>query len=299
MMQNILRTSIRFATVAVLAIGSATCHADHVHWQTDVEKSLQTANTSGKLVLLKFTADWCTYCKKMERETFTQPQVAALVNRDFVPVLVDADKYQPLVKHLKIKGLPSLVIASPDMVILKRIAGYQTEDKLMPQLQAVIAAHSQSASQQTALAATKRHSTATAPTRPVSQQTVSAPAPQQAAPPSFGGLCLPAVGETRTLIQGKPQFASTYRGKTLFFSSEEYRQKFQANPAKYWPMLDGTCPVTLAEQGTVMEGRLEYAAMFRDKVWVTSSPEQMKKFVASPARIVDAIAKQSGAGTVR
>ena len=302
----------RLAVVTVLTtIAAGTCMADRVNWSSDIEQSLRSANESGKLVLLKFTADWCGYCKKMERETFTRPKLAAVVNEQFVPVLVDADKHQALVRHLKIEGLPALLIVSPEMVILDRISGYQTEAKLLPRLNTVIAKHQRAATPQATVAASPGFTPA--PTRPVSKQTVSAPTPtarerqtlfaENEGPqrpavldePSFGGLCLPGVSESRSLVSGMPQLATKYRGRTLYFSSPEKLQKFKTNPSKYWPMQDGTCPVTLLESGRVVEGRLEYAAMFRKKLWVMSSAEQMQKFVAQPARYADALkAKQPG-----
>jgi YHS domain-containing protein/thioredoxin-related protein len=293
-MQRIFIT-LRFTTVLLLLLASTACQAAHVNWLTDVEPALKSANESGRLVLLKFTADWCGYCKKMERETFARPAVADLVNQQFVPVLVDADKYQALVKHLKISGLPAILIVSPEMVILERISGYQTEDKLLPILNTTLAKNQPVAPEPSHVASNPSPT----PVRPVSSPKMTADNPfdvsqKVAAPavyvePSFGGLCLPGVNETRSLINGQPQFAMNYRGKTLHFSSQQQMQKFHAQPEKYWPMKDGACPVTLADNGQVAEGRLEYAAMFRGKLWFTSSPVQLKKFVASPARYVDAV----------
>lgn len=303
-MQNLTVAGRIFAFIALVSVAT-TASADHVNWVTDVETGLQQANASGRLVLLKFTADWCGYCKKMERETFTKPAVASLVNQQFVPVLVDADKYQVLVKHLKIKGLPAILVASPDMVILQRISGYQTEDKLLPILNGVLRANQSAKTQSVAVAGSSGFTppaTRPASNNPFKQasagnvtaanpfKTTQKPTrPAVVDKPAFGGLCLPGVSDTRSLINGMPQFAIKYRGKTLYFSSQEQLQKFKATPGKYWPMRDGACPVTLAETGRIAEGRLEYGAMFRGKLWFTSSPEQMKKFVASPARFVDAL----------
>ena len=303
-MHNLIVAGRTFAFIALMSVAS-TVSAAHVNWLTDVETGLQQANGAGRLVLLKFTADWCGYCKKMERETFSRPAVADLVNQQFVPVLVDADKYQTLVKHLKIKGLPAILVVSPDMVILERISGYQTEQKLIPIWNRVLQKNRPVSAQPSTVAASPGFTPpATQPTsnNPFTQTssgtataanpfktTQKAAAPAVFDKPAFGGLCLPGVNETRSLINGMPQFAIKYRGKTLYFSSQKQLQKFQATPEKYWPMKDGACPVTLAETGRVTEGRLEYGAMFRGKLWFTSSPEQMKKFVASPARFVDAL----------
>lgn len=289
-----ISSAIRSTTLTLLALTTTVCHAAHVNWQTDVEPALKTANESGKLVLMKFTADWCGYCKKMERETFTRPAVAKIVNEQFVPVLVDADKYQALMKHLKIRGLPAIMIVSPDMVVLDRITGYQTEQKLLPMLQKTLAKHQPKIPNPTQVAAAPQRQTP--PTHTVSRQAETNPFAASSKPqtanydkPAFGGLCLPSVNETRSLINGMPQFAMKYRGKTLYFSSQPQMMKFKSQPNKYWPMKNGTCPVTLAETGQIAEGRLEYAAMFRGQLWFTCSPANMKKFVAAPARYADAM----------
>ena len=62
--------------------------------------------------LVFFTAHWCTYCKKMEGTTFTDPAVAQLATQ-FVCVLVDADEEAALCQRLQVAGYPTLEIISP------------------------------------------------------------------------------------------------------------------------------------------------------------------------------------------
>jgi YHS domain-containing protein len=115
-----------------------------------------------------------------------------------------------------------------------------------------------------------------------------AQAPEIYNAPAFGGLCLAGVRETRSLISGMPQLAMQYRGRTLYFSSPEQQQNFRDNPSKYWPEQDGICPVSLVDNGEAQEGKLEFAAMYKGRLWVTSSESAMQKFVAEPARYVTA-----------
>lgn len=326
------RIQLSFLAALIIAVVPATAaQAAHVNWSEDEELALQKANQSGQLVLMKFTADWCGYCRKMEKETFTRPAVADIVNRNFVPVLVDADKHKQLVEHLQIEGLPAILVVSPQMVILERIKGYQTEEKLMPTLTAVSARYSRSQAAPPAIANNSPTATAKAPTRPVSQPTTPAPqfmqtspqaasssdAPVQAPPfaeqnpfaststtaasvtqqpaarvvPAFGGMCLPAVRENRQLVQGSPQLAMTYHGRTLYFSSREHAEKFRSAPEKYWPQNDGVCPVAAVDQNRSAEGQLQYAAMFRGKLWFMESAESMQKFITAPATYADAVQK--------
>lgn len=269
------------ALAAALSFAQTASAQSKVNWETDVESALRKANQTQQLVLMKFTADWCVYCKKMEHETFTRPIVTATVNKNFVPVLVDADKHADLVKHMQIKRLPAMLIVSPQMVILKRINGYRTEDKLLPELNQVVAAHNPNAPPVNVVSQTQT----------VAKPTSAQPVTTASKGPSFGGLCLPSVNKTRTLISGRPEFALTYRGKTIYFESAEQKQEFQQAPQKYWPAVDGHCPVTLVSTGSKVEGKLEYAAMFRNKLWLSSSAEHMTEFVKQPARYADAITK--------
>lgn len=294
-MKKSLRQSIILSTLFCAFTSSA--NADQVNWTSDVEGALRTANQSGQLVLMKFTADWCGYCKKMERETFTRPAVASIVNQKFVPVLVDADRHKQLVRHLKIDSLPFTLVVSPQMVILSRVKGYQTESKLMPILQQVVAKHSQTTPTQVAAAPQQppaTHQISQTAAWPSAEPTVATaqPVQPQASPPAFGGLCLPSVNESRSLISGTPQFSLKYHGKTLYFRDGEQMQKFRSKPDSFWPMYDGNCPVTQAEDGQSVEGKLEFAAMFRGKLWLSSSPEQMQKFVKRPTTYANALKQQ-------
>ncbi|SYZ74320.1 Thioredoxin-related protein-like protein [Candidatus Zixiibacteriota bacterium] len=55
------------------------------------DTGLKLAKQSGKHILVDFTAKWCTYCKKMDRETFANPEVINFINSHFVPIKVDGD----------------------------------------------------------------------------------------------------------------------------------------------------------------------------------------------------------------
>lgn len=298
-MKHFIKQSVIFS--ALLCGITTSVSADKVNWTTDVEGALRTANQSGQLILMKFTADWCGPCRKMEHETFGSPAVASTVNQQFVPILVNIDKHKQLAQHLKIKSIPAIIVVSPQMVILDRMDGFQTAQRLLPKLQTVVSKNQPVNQTQVASAAPPVAAKNT--TRPVSQNTASwppaeatptvgkAPAPQAPVLPSFGGLCLPSVNETRSLVSGSPEFSLIFRGKKLNFRDAGQMQKFRANPELFWPMHDGNCPVTQAEGGQAVEGELKYAAMFRGKLWLSSSAEQMQKFVKRPTAYANALQK--------
>lgn len=313
-MRHVGLTIRALTLLAIAAAISDTAAADGVRWLKDPQAAMQQAAATGRPVLMKFTADWCGYCKKMERTTFSDARTAEVVHRDFVPLLIDADKHKGLTQQLKIKGLPATLIIAPDTTILDRITGFQTTDKLLPRLNAVTASH-QPAPRVPALPAAQQKTTTVQAvpnpfeTNPFAQQQPPAPPQQPAAPapnsidassaartatvattataapaqPAFGGLCLTSVVEERQLIPGSETVTGEYRGRQLHFRDAVQRDLFFQNPQKYWPVLDGICAGTYMESGQSIPGKLQHAAVFRNQVWLFSDRDQMLSFIESPA----------------
>ena len=335
MLTSVRLFQVLLLSVAAICVGPTVC-ASEVSWSADIASALQESRSTGRLVLMKFTADWCHYCKKMERTTFSDPAMAELVNRDFVPVLIDFAKHQELAAHLKIRGLPVLLVVSPDLKIIERINGYHTAPKLFPKLQTVLAQNQTSekllahtASQtRTAVSADELDPSVTEPfrwsgsagTAVVDDDHVSDENPfvrvdssaevnpfaevdpfteieshsaaaewETTAPnksPAFNGLCIISVVQKRAVVMGTPEHSLVYRGRLLHFHDSGRRAAFQASPGRYWPRFDGSCVRTLLETGQHVPGRLEYAAIFRNQIWLFSSREKMKAFIASPTDTV-------------
>lgn len=50
-----------------------------------------------KKIFVDVYTDWCGWCKKMDRETFENPQIAAYLNKHFYPVKLDAEQKEEIV----------------------------------------------------------------------------------------------------------------------------------------------------------------------------------------------------------
>ena len=109
---------------------------------------------------------------------------------------------------------------------------------------------------------------------------------QHAAPAAFDGLCLTSVVDNRELISGSHEFPAEYHGHVLHFCDAIQRRRFFRTPEKYWPAIDGLCAVTLHKTGKQITGRLRYAAVFQDRIWLFQNRECMMRFIESPAEHV-------------
>ena len=52
-------------------------------------------------------------------------------------------------------------------------------------------------------------------------------------------------------------------------------------------MLDGACAMALLEDEQRVAGSLEFAAMFRKRIWLFASPEAMQEFLHNPADMAE------------
>ena len=108
---GILSTSV----AGTLLVLGALKPSSTLSWQAlTYEQAKAEALGAKRPLLVDFTADWCVACKKLDRSTFSQPEVAAEAGR-FVAIKVDAtnddDPAVEAVKdHLDVVGLPTVLL---------------------------------------------------------------------------------------------------------------------------------------------------------------------------------------------
>lgn len=93
-----------------------------VHWREWGPEAFTLAAEQNKPILLDIGAVWCHWCHVMDRESYEDPLLAELINKNFVPVKVDRDerpdvdsRYQSAVSAMSGQGgWPLTAILTPD-----------------------------------------------------------------------------------------------------------------------------------------------------------------------------------------
>ena len=94
--------------------------------------ALARAERRDKLVMIDFFTTWCAPCKKMDRETWTDPAVRAWLRREVVPLKVDAEVQTALAEHYAVDGYPTILFVRPDGRVRGRIVGFMAPERFLP-----------------------------------------------------------------------------------------------------------------------------------------------------------------------
>jgi hypothetical protein len=93
-----------------------------IDWHEWGEEAFQKARAESKPILLDIGAVWCHWCHVIDRESYENPEIAAMINRMYIPVKVDRDerpdvdsRYQSAISAISGQGgWPLTAFLTPD-----------------------------------------------------------------------------------------------------------------------------------------------------------------------------------------
>jgi YHS domain-containing protein/thiol-disulfide isomerase/thioredoxin len=97
------------------------CQAAPINWRSSLDLAASEANRTGKLILLHFYTSTCGPCKKLERDVFSQPQIAAAIEQNYIPVKLNADNSPAYANRYQITQVPSEVVLTPQGNIVQKL----------------------------------------------------------------------------------------------------------------------------------------------------------------------------------
>ena len=122
------------ATLLTLAASFSSAHADSVQWRQNLDAAKIEATQTNRLLLVHFGTKTCGPCRMLEQNVFSLPQVGTAIEKDYVPVKVDADLSPALSNAYRIDRVPTDVLLSPQGTVLARLSCPGTADTYLAQL---------------------------------------------------------------------------------------------------------------------------------------------------------------------
>lgn len=98
-----------------------------------VDAAWQTAQKTGKPMLVFVTSGNCHYCTKMVRETWSHPQIARAVSARYEPAILSKDSNPKLIKQLGIRAFPTTLVVSPEGKLVTHLQGFAEPQKFVNQ----------------------------------------------------------------------------------------------------------------------------------------------------------------------
>lgn len=252
------RLALLFAGMGTLmAVSQVT--AGEVKWNKDIKQAAQRAVQEKKPMMIMVSAPWCGYCQKMLKTTFQDEKLADQINHNFVPVYLNADENEKIVKELKVDGLPTTLIISPEMEVVQRFPGYQSAQQMSGPLVELC-----------------NHTNVIRPAKLTKSK------PKTQPPAAFEGTCLVSLRDDGKLVKGTSQWWSQHKGQVVYFASEDHKKRFDAKPESYWPVADGVCLVSYDKEQAARPGAPVLAMIYADRVWFFADEAHQAEFVKNP-----------------
>jgi thioredoxin-related protein len=148
-MKNYLLIGLLLLTGASLA-QEPVKHEGPVKWMT-FEQAVERSKTEKRKIFIDVYTDWCGWCKVMDKNTFSEPNVAKILNEKFYPVKFDAEQTADVVfngttfkfvpygnkgSHQLAMALlnnqmsyPTVVFLNEDFAIIQPLPGYQKPEE--------------------------------------------------------------------------------------------------------------------------------------------------------------------------
>jgi thioredoxin-related protein len=135
-------TIVSVALVLAMTAPMALAGESKPEWRR-WDPGLAEAEQSGRPVLVDVYTQWCGWCRRMERDVYSRPEVREYLNRNFVSVKIDAEapdaaQYEgkaytsrSLAARFRVTGYPTTIFLRPDGAHLANVPGYVPADRFL------------------------------------------------------------------------------------------------------------------------------------------------------------------------
>ncbi len=128
------KSSIIIPFFFLLLITQLTTNAQGIQWQTgSFESILNKAKSQKKLIYVDIYTTWCTPCKQMDAEVFTNTNVGKIFNDNFINYKIDGEKGEgkDLVEYFELDSYPTSMFIDGDWNVIQKLEGFRPVERLL------------------------------------------------------------------------------------------------------------------------------------------------------------------------
>ncbi len=85
-----------------------------IKWLDWSDEAFQRAKAESKPILLDIGAVWCHWCHRLDKDTYSVPDIAGYIESHFIPIRVDTDKRPDINRRYNMGGWPTTAFLTPD-----------------------------------------------------------------------------------------------------------------------------------------------------------------------------------------
>jgi protein disulfide-isomerase len=285
--------------VLVVSAASANAQPAGVIWHHDLEAARQVAAQTNRPLLVHFWATWCEPCMRMDRDVFSQRDVASMIQREFIPVRLNADHFLASARQYDVTALPTDVILAADGRVLGKYPCPATAPAYLAALQAAAAGRAPGSS----IAAQPASSPMPGSMAAADPRSAMPSTPPGFPPQAYPASSIPFANANSTPSRPVTAASAGAVGVTPPPVRENLARRFQANPPggtvssssgmvppvppsvpSFEPPLglDGFCPVTLNDKKDWVRGDKRWGAIHRGRTYLFASREAFTRFWEHP-----------------
>jgi thioredoxin-related protein len=121
-----------------------------INW-VSITEAYQMNQKEPRKIFVDVYTNWCGWCKKMDKDTFTDPDVVDMVNEKFYAVKLNAENTDPIImagdtttaqmiaRSMGVSGYPTIVYIKEDFKTIQPVPGYQNAKKFKDTLEKILA----------------------------------------------------------------------------------------------------------------------------------------------------------------
>lgn len=128
--KNLFIHTAVFIMSIILCASVFAAKTKSISWQT-YETGMKMIENEKKKGFLHFYTDWCTFCKIMNKQTFTDAKIINYLNDNFISIRVNAEKQKNIAYKYGANRFPLTWFLSEDSSSLSNQPGFIPPDKLL------------------------------------------------------------------------------------------------------------------------------------------------------------------------